>query len=44
MIEYLGKEVEVKIDRPLGTLHPEYNFYYLVIILLYINFDIICLD
>ena len=30
MIEYLGKEVEVKIDRPLGTLHPEYNFHYSV--------------
>lgn len=28
MIEYLGKEVEVRIDRPLGSRHPKYNFYY----------------
>lgn len=28
MIEYLGKEIEVKIDRPLGSKHPEHNFYY----------------
>jgi len=26
--EYLGKEVKVKIDRPLGSKHPEYGFYY----------------
>ena len=28
MKEYLGKEVEVKIDRPMGSKHPEYDFYY----------------
>lgn len=28
MIKYLGKVVEVKIDRPLGSKHPEYQFYY----------------
>jgi inorganic pyrophosphatase len=26
--EYLGREVKVKIDRPLGSKHPEYGFYY----------------
>ncbi len=25
---YLGKVVEVKIDRPLGSSHPEYGFEY----------------
>lgn len=28
MIQYLGKDIEVKIDRPLGSKHPEYDFYY----------------
>lgn len=28
MIEYLGKIVDVRIDRPLGSRHPKYNFYY----------------
>lgn len=28
MIEYLGKEITVKIDRPLGSKYPEYNFIY----------------
>lgn len=27
--EYLGKTVEVVIDRPLGTTHPKWNFEYL---------------
>ncbi len=22
---YLGKEIEVKIDRPIGTIHPKHN-------------------
>ncbi len=26
--KYLGKEVEVVIDRPLGSKHPEYGFKY----------------
>ena len=25
---YLGKEVTVKIDRPLGTKHPKHGFIY----------------
>lgn len=28
MNKYLGTIVEVKIDRPIGSLHPEYNFFY----------------
>jgi len=28
MIEYLGKTVEVQIDRPVGYVHPEYGLYY----------------
>ncbi|WMM23973.1 NUDIX domain-containing protein [Tissierella sp. MB52-C2] len=28
MIEYLGKEIIVKIDRPMGTIHPKHNFIY----------------
>ena len=27
-IDYLGKGVLVKIDRPLGCKHPKHNFYY----------------
>lgn len=27
-IEYLGKEVTVKMDRPLGSKHPKHNFIY----------------
>ena len=26
--DFLGKEVEVVIDRPLGSKHPEYNYIY----------------
>ncbi|MFS0906662.1 inorganic diphosphatase [Priestia aryabhattai] len=25
---YLGKEVVVKVDRPLGSRHPKYNYIY----------------
>ncbi|MDO5089313.1 MAG: inorganic diphosphatase [Leptotrichiaceae bacterium] len=25
---YLGKEIKVKVDRPLGNRHPEYGFIY----------------
>ena len=28
MIEYLGKEINVKIDRPLGSKHPKHDFFY----------------
>lgn len=28
MIDYLGKEVTVKIDRPMGSKHPEHDFIY----------------
>lgn len=28
MIEYLGKEITVRIDRPMGSKHPEHNFIY----------------
>ncbi|MDD7793507.1 inorganic diphosphatase [Clostridium sp. 'White wine YQ'] len=28
MESYLGKRVKVKIDRPLGSKHPEHNFIY----------------
>ena len=27
-IEFLGKKVEVVIDRPLGSFHPNFNFRY----------------
>ena len=31
MIDYLGKEVKVVIDRPLGSIHPEHNnLYYMI--------------
>lgn len=26
--QYIGKIVEVKIDRPLGSKHPKYNYHY----------------
>lgn len=26
--QFLGKKVEVVIDRPLGTKHPKHNYYY----------------
>ena len=26
--DYLGKHVNLKIDRPLGSKHPKYNFIY----------------
>jgi inorganic pyrophosphatase len=26
--EYLGKNVHIKIDRPLGSLHPKHGFLY----------------
>jgi inorganic pyrophosphatase len=28
MIEYLGKEIIVKIDRPMGSKHPKHKFIY----------------
>ena len=28
--EFLGKEVEIIIDRPLGSTHPKHGFLYLV--------------
>lgn len=28
--EYLGKEVDVKMDRPLGSKHPKWGFVYTV--------------
>lgn len=28
--DYLGKEIKIKIDRPLGTKHPKHGFIYLV--------------
>lgn len=28
MNKYLGKMVDVKIDRPIGSRHPKYNFFY----------------
>ncbi len=27
-IDYLNKIINAKIDRPLGSKHPKYNFYY----------------
>ena len=29
-VDYLGKEVDIKIDRPLGTRHPKHNFMYML--------------
>ena len=26
--EFLGKEIKVKVDRPLGSTHPKHGFYY----------------
>jgi inorganic pyrophosphatase len=28
--EYLGKEVSIKIDRPLGSKHPKHGFTYMI--------------
>ena len=28
MKEYLGKDVRIKIDRPMGSLHPKHGFLY----------------
>ena len=28
--DYLEKEVEIKIDRPLGTRHPKHGFMYMI--------------
>ncbi len=28
--DYLGKEVTVKVDRPLGSRHPKHNFMYMI--------------
>ena len=28
--DYLGKEVSVEIDRPLGTRHPKHGFMYMI--------------
>lgn len=28
--DYLGKEVNIKIDRPLGTRHPKHGFMYML--------------
>ena len=28
--DYLGKEITIKTDRPLGTRHPKHNFIYLL--------------
>ena len=28
--DYLGKEVKIIIDRPLGTRHPKHNFMYMI--------------
>ncbi len=28
--DYLGKEVDIKIDRPLGTRHPKHGFMYMI--------------
>lgn len=29
-IDYLGKKVTLKIDRPLGSRHPQYGFIYML--------------
>lgn len=29
-IDYLNKEVYVKVDRPLGTRHPKHGFMYML--------------
>lgn len=28
--DYLGKEVSIEIDRPLGTRHPKHDFMYMI--------------
>jgi len=28
--KYIGKKVDIKIDRPLGTRHPKHNFMYMI--------------
>ena len=28
--DYIGKKVDIKIDRPLGTRHPKHNFMYMI--------------
>ena len=28
--DYLGKEVSIKIDRPMGTRHPKHGFMYMI--------------
>ena len=28
--DYLGKEVTIEIDRPLGTRHPKHVFMYMI--------------
>jgi len=28
--EYIGKEVKVVMDRPLGTIHPKHDFLYML--------------
>jgi len=28
--EYIGKKVEIVIDRPLGSRHPKHNFMYMI--------------
>ncbi len=28
MINYLGKKIKVKMDRPLGSKHPKYDLIY----------------
>ena len=28
--EYLGKEIDIKIDRPLGSRHPKHGFMYML--------------
>ena len=28
--DYLGKEVSIEIDRPLGTRHPKHGFMYMI--------------
>ena len=29
-MDYLGKDVTVKIDRPLGSKHPKHGFVYMI--------------
>ena len=28
--DYLGKEVSIEIDRPMGTRHPKHGFMYMI--------------